>query len=121
VVGQTGSPSTYDYTDASWYIDKSPFSHGYDNLGNPIYWYIKDTDIVSRLFSVTTAAREALAIRRADYKSDMLIHLTPPNSREVACEASIGTIKSRDWGKNAPDGSRENGVTLGREFLPHFQ
>ncbi|HVA67207.1 MAG TPA: hypothetical protein VNK24_09845, partial [Elusimicrobiota bacterium] len=49
-------------------------------------------------------------------KSDMLIHLTPPNSREVACEASIGTIKSRDWGKNAPDGSRENGVTLGREF-----
>lgn len=57
-------------TSTNWHIDKIPSSGGYNNLGNPIYWYVQSTPIVSQLFTLANNSRREKAIRRADFKND---------------------------------------------------
>ena len=65
-----GISKDYDYTDTDWYVRKSPYSHGYDPLGNPIYWHLKDTQVVAHLFTVAQDIREEARILRAGYEND---------------------------------------------------
>jgi hypothetical protein len=67
-----GTQREYVDSDTKWYIEKSPDSQGYDNLGNPIYWHLKDTPIVAHLFSIAAATRPQADIRRSDFASDNL-------------------------------------------------
>ena len=57
-------------TSTDWHISKTPSSGGNNNLGNPLYWYIQGTPIVSQLFTLANNSRQEKTIRRADYKND---------------------------------------------------
>lgn len=65
-----GNRREYDYTDSAWYLDKSPFSHGYDPLGSPIYWHIKDSPLVAKIFTASVRMRQEEKVFRAVYSSD---------------------------------------------------
>ena len=65
-----GSGSDYMFNDEQWLVDKIPFSHGYNNLSNPLYWYLKNEPFLEKLVSVSQHIRIERSIFRANYPSD---------------------------------------------------
>jgi hypothetical protein len=45
--------SDYVYSDRSPMVDKMPTSHGFSIVGDPLYWYFKDTWITRSIFHVS--------------------------------------------------------------------
>ena len=67
---QPGEGSTYVFDDESWPLRKIPQAHGYNNLGNPYFWYVKNTNFVADFVSVTQEVRPENQTSRRDYFSD---------------------------------------------------
>jgi hypothetical protein len=59
-----------NYYDTDWIYQKIPFAHGYNHLGNPQYWYVKNNPFLEKMVVVTQLARPALEINRRNLKSD---------------------------------------------------
>jgi hypothetical protein len=62
--------SEYNYYDTEWLYQKIPFAHGYNHLGNPRYWYVKNNPILDKIVVVTQAARADGGIQRSKLKTD---------------------------------------------------
>jgi hypothetical protein len=60
----------YIYNDYQWILKKIPFSHGYNNLGNPHYWYVKNNLFLEKLVVVTQDVRVQMDYYRNDFVSD---------------------------------------------------
>jgi hypothetical protein len=60
----------YSDRDEEWLLGKTPFSHGYNNLGNPYYWYLKNEPFLEPLAFVTQTVRPELEIKRNNFASD---------------------------------------------------
>jgi hypothetical protein len=60
----------YIYNDYQWILKKIPFSHGYNNLGNPYYWYVKNNLFLEKLVVVTQDVRVQMDYYRNDFVSD---------------------------------------------------
>ena len=70
-VRQLRNDSIYVFDDAvSWPLKKIPQAHGYNNLGNPYFWYVKNTDFVADLVSATQQVRLEDQVFRRNYFSD---------------------------------------------------
>ncbi|MDP3372038.1 MAG: hypothetical protein Q8S21_04020 [Candidatus Paracaedibacteraceae bacterium] len=67
---QLGKGHDYIYNDEEWLLKKMPFSHGYNNLGNPYYWYVKNEPFLERLVVVTQNVRQEKIVERSNYASD---------------------------------------------------
>lgn len=65
-----GQAQEYLYNDEEWLIKKIPFSHGFNPLGNPLYWYLKDEPFLERLVYMTQDVRLEKKILRADFSTD---------------------------------------------------
>lgn len=65
-----GEGHDYVYSDQLWYLKKIPFSHGYNNLGNPYYWYVKNEPYLEHLVYVTQDVRREKTLKRKDFTSD---------------------------------------------------
>ena len=65
-----GSGHDYIYDDEKWILKKIPFSHGYNNVSNPLYWYLKNEPFLSSLVTVTQNVRISKAMVRSSYNSD---------------------------------------------------
>lgn len=65
-----GAGHDYIYNDVHWLMRKVPFSHGYNILSNPLYWYIKNEPFLSSIVTVTQLIRKPKDIRRSAYSSD---------------------------------------------------
>ena len=65
-----GDGHNYNYNDERWLLGKIPFSHGYDNLGNPFYWYLKNDQFLSKLVWVTQNIRPETSLHRQTFASD---------------------------------------------------
>ena len=65
-----GDGEVYIFNDEEWLKKKIPFSHGYNPLGNPLYWYVKNDPFVSSIVTVTQMVRKEAQLKRADFKSD---------------------------------------------------
>jgi len=59
-----------NYYDTDWIYQKIPFAHGYNHLGNPQYWYVKNNPFLEKMVVVTQLARPAQEINRHNLKSD---------------------------------------------------
>jgi len=64
------SGSEFNYYDTEWLYQKIPFAHGYNHLGNPRYWYIKNSPILNKIVVVTQSARADSGILRGNLKTD---------------------------------------------------
>jgi len=62
--------SQFNYYDTEWLYQKIPFAHGYNHLGNPRYWYVKNNPILDQIVVVTQFARPDKGIQRSNFKSD---------------------------------------------------
>ena len=69
---ELGRQKYYAYDNLGWSISKTPTSHGYNNLGNPLYWYMKDAPFLERIFDVTDRTRLPRAPARALLATDNL-------------------------------------------------
>lgn len=68
---QRRDASVYVFDDnVSWPLKKIPQAHGYNNLGNPYFWYLKNADYVSDFVSVTQQVRPENQVFRRNYFSD---------------------------------------------------
>jgi hypothetical protein len=65
-----GQANEYLFNDEGWLIGKVPFSHGYNPLGNPIYWYLKDESFLKKLVYLTQDVRLEKKILRKDFSTD---------------------------------------------------
>ena len=65
-----GQAKEYLFNDEEWLIRKIPFSHGYNPLGNPLYWYLKDELFLQNIVYMTQKVRLEKRISRADFLSD---------------------------------------------------
>lgn len=65
-----GEGNDYIYNDEQWLLKKIPFSHGYNNLGNPYYWYVKNKTFLERLVFVTQNVRREIELQRNSFASD---------------------------------------------------
>lgn len=65
-----GAGHDYIFNDENWLLKKIPFSHGYNNLGNPYYWYVKNDPFLERLVVVTQGVRRERELERKDFPSD---------------------------------------------------
>lgn len=65
-----GLAKDYIFNDDEWLIKKQPYSHGYNPLGNPLYWYLKDDDAMQRLVYVAQNVRLEKKILRSEFSSD---------------------------------------------------
>lgn len=64
------SGTEFNYYDTSWIYQKVPFAHGYNHLGHPQYWYVKNNPFLEKIVVVTQAARPALKIERRALLND---------------------------------------------------
>jgi len=62
--------SEFNYYDTEWLYQKIPFAHGYNHLGNPRYWYVKNNPILNKIVVVTQSARADTRIQRTNFKTD---------------------------------------------------
>lgn len=69
-VRQLGYGHDYIYNNEQWLLNKIPFSHGYNNLGNPYYWYVKNDPFLKRLVVVTQNVRKEKKLERSRFSSD---------------------------------------------------
>jgi len=70
-----GLKKYYIYNDIHWLLNKYPFTHGYDNLGNPLYWYVKDEPFLRKIVDINYAVRKEADINRKHYVlSDEYVH-----------------------------------------------
>ena len=67
---ELGRQAYYAYDNPDWSISKTPTSHGYNNLGSPLYWYMKDAPFLERIFDVTDRTRPPRAPPRASLAKD---------------------------------------------------
>lgn len=65
-----GTGHDYLFNDEQWILKKVPFSHGYDNVSNPLYWYLKNETFLSSFVTVTQNVRKLKNIVRDAYGSD---------------------------------------------------
>ena len=65
-----GKGDIYIFNDEQWLLKKLPFTHGYNNLGNPFVWYVKNEPFLERLLVVTQDVRQEVALQRKDFASD---------------------------------------------------
>lgn len=64
-----GEGDVYIFND-EWLLKKIPFSHGYNNLGNPYAWYVKNEPYLEHLVVVTRDVRQGNEIERKSFASD---------------------------------------------------
>lgn len=64
------SGTELNYYDTDWIYQKVPFAHGYNHLGNPQYWYVKNNPFLEKIVVVTQNARPAQEIHRRNLQSD---------------------------------------------------
>ena len=67
---QLGSGHDYIFNNEQWLIMKIPFSHGYNNLGNPLYWYVKNEPFLKNLVVLTQDTRQEKILLRREFSSD---------------------------------------------------
>lgn len=65
-----GEGEHYIVNDEQWLLKKIPFSHGYNNLGNPYVWYVKNEPFLERLVVVTQDVRQEKEVERKNFASD---------------------------------------------------
>lgn len=65
-----GKGDIYIFNDQQWLLRKIPFTHGYNNLGNPFVWYVKNEPYLERLLVVTQNVRQEVALERKSFASD---------------------------------------------------
>jgi len=65
-----GNSHIFIISDDQWLLKKKPISHGRNNLGNPLYWYIKNELFLNKLVNVTQDIRKEKNISREHYVSD---------------------------------------------------
>lgn len=65
-----GSGDIYIFNDEQWLLKKIPFTHGYNNLGNPFVWYLRNEPFLGHLVVVTQNVREELPLERKNFASD---------------------------------------------------
>ncbi|MES2686099.1 MAG: hypothetical protein V4706_04710 [Pseudomonadota bacterium] len=59
-----GKGDTYIFNDKQWLLKKIPFTHGYNNLGNPLVWYVKNEPFLERLLVLTRNVRPEMPLDR---------------------------------------------------------
>jgi uncharacterized membrane protein YfhO len=104
----------YSVDSERWYLDKIPVSGGYDNLGSPIYWYIKNTSVNSHFFSIATKTRNEKVIDRANYKNDN--NYVDAIVADILLNPSIPTSNQSDLGLSSNSGKED---ILGIEIRPN--
>jgi hypothetical protein len=65
-----GGERYYVYNNEAWLTKKIPTSHGYNNLGNPYYWYLKDEPYMANIFNITRDVRVEPKFSREKFDSD---------------------------------------------------
>ncbi len=60
----------YIYNNQDWILKKIPSTHGYNNLGNPWYWYFKNHNFTSNIISVTRDLKLLKEASRKDFNTD---------------------------------------------------
>jgi hypothetical protein len=92
---QLGSGRDYIYNDERWLKEKTPFSHGYNPLGNPLYWYIKNEPYSSAIFMATQKVREESLLKRENFASDN--EFAEAIIEDVTLNMSIPTVDSKNF------------------------
>lgn len=85
------SGSEFNYYDTEWLYQKNPFAHGYNHLGNPRYWYVKNNPILDKIVVVTQSARADTRTQRANFKTDN--EYAEQLAREVLSQPTVPTIE----------------------------
>ena len=65
-----GTDHDFQYKDDHWLLKKVPFSHGFNHVSHPLYWYVKNAPFLSKFILVTQHIRKEQPIVRDHYASD---------------------------------------------------
>lgn len=94
---ELGGTNHYNYTDERWLLDKIPSTHGYNNLGNPYFWYVKNDPFLERLVVLTQTVRPE---QKVDPKPFVFDHdYAKARMADALSEMAIPTINSAAWQK----------------------
>ncbi|TAL65045.1 MAG: hypothetical protein EPN84_02220, partial [Legionella sp.] len=89
---QLGQAREYIFNNEDWITKKIPYSHGYNPLGNPLYWYVKDAPYLKHFVDITQIVREEKRIFRKDYSSD--IGFAKALVQDIQSNAKIPTVNT---------------------------
>ena len=65
-----GQGDTFVFNDPSWVLKKIPFSHGYNPLSNPYYWFVKNDPFLEQLVVITQNVHLEKKIDKQNFASD---------------------------------------------------
>ncbi|MCE7530721.1 YfhO family protein [Polynucleobacter sp. IMCC 29146] len=92
---QLATGTELNYYDTDWIYQKLPFTHGYNHLGNPLYWYVKNSPFLESMVVATQLARPALEINRHKLKSDN--EYAEKIAADVLSDPLVPTIQPSDY------------------------
>ena len=92
---QLATGTELNYYDTDWIYQKIPFAHGYNHLGNPQYWYVKNSPFLENMVVATQLARPALEINRHKLKSDN--EYAEKIAADVLSDPLVPTIQPSDY------------------------
>jgi len=104
-----GEGHDYVFNDEQWLLKKIPFSHGYNNLSNPLYWYVKNESFLKQLVFITQDIRKEKNIVRDAYPSD-----------NTYAEALMGDVMS-DSGRTTIPIRQYQSILLKKDFTGKLQ
>ena len=87
---QIDTTTNYLAADTSWLINKTSFNHGYNPLGNPIYWYLKSESFTHSLISMTPHVRLEQQLYRSNFLSDNAF--VDAMIKDVRSDATLPTV-----------------------------
>lgn len=95
-----GLRKEYIWNDDQWGLEKIPFSHGYNNLGNPLYWYVKDQTFLSQIVSVKQrVCQETTIVGAKNTSSDDYVRSVV---RDITSDTSRPTVPLNDYHQLIP-------------------
>lgn len=60
----------YVFNNQEWIVNKIPSTHGYNNLGNPWYWYFKNHEFNSRIIDISRNISTIKSLQRKEFIND---------------------------------------------------
>uniref|UniRef100_UPI0040477C29 YfhO family protein n=1 Tax=Aliarcobacter sp. TaxID=2321116 RepID=UPI0040477C29 len=66
----------YVFNNQEWIVNKIPSTHGYNNLGNPWYWYFKNHEFNSRIIDISRNISTIKSLQRKEFINDNIYYDT---------------------------------------------
>lgn len=85
----------YVFYDIDWFLNKIPIAHGYNHIGNPLYWFLKNDSSIGKIAFIGDGLRIERNISRAGSENDNVFAIALAN--DVLENSLTPTVSAQDF------------------------